>query len=80
MAPTRPIPSVCRLQVGQVRLQARGREQAGVAAELGRVERELEKYVGLPPDAEAARAATQQKRQELEGLRRQLQQHLDDIQ
>jgi hypothetical protein len=36
--------------------------------------------VGLPPDAEAARAATQQKRQELEGLRRQLQQHLDDIQ
>ena len=63
-----------------MRLQARGREQVAVSAELARVERELGKYAGLPPDAEVARAATQLKRKELEGLRRKLQEHLDDIQ
>ena len=66
--------------MSHVGVQARSKEQVQVAAELGRVRGELERYVGLPADAAAARAETEAKRGELARLRQQLQQQLNDMQ
>lgn len=75
--PPRRLPLL--LQLSQVALQARGREHAGLAAELAGLRRELERYAGLPADADAARALTAAKRAELERLRRKLREHLDSL-
>ena len=61
-------------------LRERGREYVRLAAELGRVRRELQQYSGLPPDAAEARAAIQQKREELERLQERWNRHLRNIQ
>lgn len=78
----RPVPPSAPLrhpQISQLRLQARGREYAAAAAQLAQVQRDLAQFAGLPADADAARAATAAKRQELERLRRQLQEHLSSM-
>lgn len=49
-------------------------------AELQRAEAELARFRGLPADDAAARAATAEKRGELERLRRRLQEHLNAMQ
>lgn len=73
------LPHLAGKQLSQAALQARGREHAGLAAELAGVRRELERYAGLPADAEEARALTAAKRAELERLRRKLAEHLDSL-
>ena len=73
-------PVAAHVQVSHVGVQARSKEQVQVAAELGRVRGELERYVGLPADATAARAETEAKRGELVRLRQQLQEQLNDMQ
>lgn len=75
---TPPLP-LGPLQLSQVQLQARGREHARLTSELEAVQSELQAFVGLPADPDAARAATATKRAELERLRRQLREHLDGL-
>lgn len=74
-----PLPLHLPPQLSQVQLQARGREHARLTSELEAVQRELQAFVGLPADPDAARAATAAKRAELERLRRQLREHLDGL-
>lgn len=76
LTPTRnsPLPAS---QIGQAHLQARGRERGQALAELARVESELQQYRGLPADVPVAQAATLEKRQELDRLRRRLKENLE---
>lgn len=78
--PTPHLLAISCLQIGQVLLQARGRERGRLAAELQAAEGELARYRELPADTAAACAATAEKRAELARLRARLREHLDALQ